>query len=142
MAGPPDAKTRTSLHDAIEWLRGKDGRHPVVVMGARMGGRDALALSGEPGVIGVVSWYGTPAATLPERHAPILAMFGGKDFGPTVEDARRLEAATRGAKVTVEVFPDAQHGFADPNNTWGGYDKKAAEASYFLAFKFLIDVRP
>ena len=54
-----------------------------------------------------------------------------------VDDARRFEAATRGTGTGVVIYPDAQHGFADPKNTWGGYDDKAARDSWTRAMAFL-----
>ena len=58
-------------------------------------------------------------------------------MGPSAEDARRFEAAARGTATQVHVYPDAQHGFADPQNSWGGYDEKSARDSWTRASAFL-----
>ncbi len=137
MTGPPSDGTLAGLREALDWLR----KHPdvrdghIVVLGARMGGRDALRLADEPGVVGVVSWYGVPPAQAPK--GPALAFFGGQDMGPSLADAQRFEAAARGTATEVHIYPEAQHGFADPQNPWGGYDAKAAADSWARATKFL-----
>jgi hypothetical protein len=100
-----------------------------------MGGRDALHLTDEPGVAAAVSWYGVPPRQA--GKGPALAFFGGKDMGPSLEEARRFEAAARGTATEVRVYPEAQHGFADPQNPWGGYDAAAAADSWTRALAFL-----
>jgi carboxymethylenebutenolidase len=137
MTGPPNERTRAGLRAAREWVSARSdvrGKR-VVLLGARMGGRDALSLADDPGVAAVVSWYGAPPAQAPKTAA--LAFFGGQDMGPSLDDARRFEAAARGTATEVHIYPDAQHGFADPGNPWGGYDAKAAEDSWARATAFL-----
>jgi dienelactone hydrolase len=136
LTAPADERTLAGLRSAIAWLRGRDEARRVLLVGARMGGRDAMALAGEPGVVGVVSWYGMPPAELTGPHAPILAFFGGKDRAPAVEDARRLEAMARGRDVRVTIYPEAQHGFAQSGPA---FDKKATISSWTLAYVFLDD---
>lgn len=137
MTGPPSGSTLAGLREARDWLRHRgdvrDGR--IVVLGARMGGRDALRLADDPGVVGVVSWYGVPPPQAPK--GPALAFFGGQDMGPSLADAGRFEEAARGTATEVRIYPEAQHGFADPQNPWGGYDAKAAEDSWARATAFL-----
>lgn len=138
MAGPPSAPTLAGLRAARDWLVARDdvrGRR-IAVVGARMGGRDALAFAGEKGVAGAVSWYGVPPAK-PADGSTALAFFGGQDMGPSLEDARRFEAAARGTATQVQIYPDAQHGFADPDNTWGGYDAGADRDAWTRATAFL-----
>jgi carboxymethylenebutenolidase len=137
MTGPPNAKTLAGLRASREWLLAREdvrgGR--IAVVGARMGGRDALAIADEPGVAAAVSWYGVSPPTAP--RVPALALFGGQDMGPSLADARRFEAAAKGTAAEVRIYPEAQHGFADPKNPWGGYDAKAAEDSWARAIAFL-----
>ncbi len=138
MTGPPSARTLAGLRAARDWLIARDdvrGRR-LAVVGARMGGRDALAFAGEKGVAGAVSWYGVPPAT-PAAGSTALAFFGGQDMGPSVDEARRFEAAARGSATEVRIYPEAQHGFADPNNSWGGYDEAADRDSWARATAFL-----
>jgi carboxymethylenebutenolidase len=137
MTGPPNDRTLGGLRAARDWLRARDDvrERRIAVLGARMGGRDALHLADEPGVAGVVSWYGVPPGQAPK--GPTLAFFGGQDMGPSAEDARRFESAAKGTATEVHIYPEAQHGFADPQNPWGGYDEKAAGDSWARASAFL-----
>jgi carboxymethylenebutenolidase len=137
MTGPPNARTLAGLRASRDWLVARDDVRAkrIAVLGARMGGRDALALADDAGVAGAVSWYGVPPALAPK--GPALAFFGGQDMGPSVEDARRFESAANGSATEVRIYPDAQHGFADPQNPWGGYDAKAADDSWTRAMAFL-----
>lgn len=136
MTGPPSERSLEGLRSACAWLLAREdvrgGR--IGVMGARMGGRDALHLAGEPGVVAAVSWYGVPPA---KPRGAALAFFGGRDMGPSLEEARRFEAAARGTATEVHIYPDAQHGFADPQNPWGGYDEEAARDAWTRATAFL-----
>ena len=140
MTGAPSEKSLAGLRGARRWLmERKDVRsRRIAVVGARMGGRDALYFAGEPDVAGVVSWYGTPPAK--PRGKAGLAFFGGQDMGPSPDDARRFAQAARGTSTEVHIYPDAQHGFADPNNTWGGYDEQVARDSWTRAMAFLATV--
>jgi carboxymethylenebutenolidase len=137
MTGPPGERVLAGLRAACAWLLAREDvrARRIAVVGARMGGRDALHLAGEPGVAAAVSWYGVPPSK--PGAAPALAFFGGQDMGPSIDDARRFEAAARGTATQVRVYPDAQHGFADPKNSWGGYDEKAARDSWARATAFL-----
>jgi carboxymethylenebutenolidase len=137
MAAPPSDRSLVGLRAARAWLLAREdarGRR-LAVVGARMGGRDALYLAGEPGVAAAVSWYGVPPSK--PGDTPALAFFGGQDMGPSIDDARRFEVAASGTQTAVRIYPDAQHGFADPKNPWGGYDEKAARDSWTRATAFL-----
>ena len=137
MTGAPSEKSLVGLRAARTWLLARPdvrGRR-IAGIGARMGGRDALHFAGEPDVAGAVSWYGMPPAK--PRGKAGLAFFGGQDMGPSPDDARRFAQAARGTSTEVHVYPDAQHGFADPKNPWGGYDEKAARDSWTRAMAFL-----
>jgi carboxymethylenebutenolidase len=137
MTSPPSARSLEGLRAARAWLVARNdvrGRR-LAVIGARMGGRDALHFADEPGVVAAVSWYGVPPATAP--RTPALAFFAGEDMGPSLADARRFEAAARGSSTEIHVYPDAQHGFADPQNSWGGYDENSARDAWRRALGFL-----
>ena len=137
MTGPPGERSLAGLRAARKWLLARNDVRggKIAVVGARMGGRDALHFAGEPDVAGAVSWYGAPPAR--PRGKAGLAFFGGQDMGPSLDDARRFEAAARGTATEVHVYPGAQHGFADPKNPWGGYDETAARDSWTRAAAFL-----
>lgn len=138
MTGAPSERSLAGLRAAGAWLVARDDvrKRGIGVIGARMGGRDALHLAGEPGVVAVVSWYGVPPAK-PLGGSAGLAFFGGHDMGPTLEEARRFEAAARGTATQVHIYREAQHGFADPQNPWGGYDEEAARDAWTRATAFL-----
>jgi carboxymethylenebutenolidase len=141
MSAPPDAAALAGLKAAREWLlarRDVDGGR-LAVMGARMGGRDAMALAGEKGVRAVVSWYGAPPAAARAKavKVPLLAFFGGQDMGPTPADAKAFEDAARGTGVQVHVYPEAMHGFAEKGNPWGGYHEPTARDAWQRALGFL-----
>jgi dienelactone hydrolase len=142
MTGAPDSRTLSGLRNALAWFVARDDvrGQRVAIVGARMGGRDALYLAADPGVAAVVSWYGVPP-TAPLGNAPAIAFFGGQDMGPSLADAERFQAAAKGTPTQVVVYPEAQHGFADPKNPWGGYDEKAAADSWAKAEALLRTLR-
>ena len=137
MTGAPTDRSRAGLKAARAWLLAREDVRGsrVAVVGARMGGRDALHMAGEKCVAGVVSWYGVPPAR--PRGKAGLAFFAGQDMGPSADQARGFAAAARGTGTEVKIYPDAQHGFADPHNTWNGYDAGAARDSWSRALAFL-----
>lgn len=138
MTAAPGAQSLAGLRAARDFqIAHKDvSRRRIAVIGARMGGRDAMFLAGDKGVVAAVSWYGAPPAK-PARRSPILAFFGGKDMGPTVDDARRFGKAAIGTNTDVRIYPNAQHGFADPDNSWGGYDEATAREAWSATTAFL-----
>ena len=140
MTAPPTERSLQGLRAARDWLLAHEdvSRRRIAVVGARMGGRDAMHLAGDKGVAAAVSWYGVPPAK-PARRAPILALFGGKDMGPTADDARRFAKSAIGTKTEVTIYPNAQHGFAEEGNSWGGYDETTAREAWTRASAFLAD---
>jgi carboxymethylenebutenolidase len=140
MTAPPSDRSLQGLRAARDWLIAHQDvkRRRIAVIGARMGGRDAMQLAGDKGVAAAISWYGAPLAK-PGRRAPILAFFGGKDMGPTVDDARRFAKAAAGTPTLVAIYPNAQHGFAEVGNAWGGYDETTASEAWTRATAFLED---
>lgn len=58
-------------------------------------------------------------------------------MGPTIDDARRFQAAAKGTATEVHIYTEAQHGFADAQNPWGGCDEKAARDSWTRAAALL-----
>jgi carboxymethylenebutenolidase len=59
-----------------------------------------------------------------------LGIFGGKDQGIAVEDVKKFEQALKkqGKKVEIVIYPDAGHGFQNPNNKDGYRRDNAADA--------------
>ena len=138
MIGAPSERSLQGLRAARDFLLAHQdvSRRRIAVIGARMGGRDAMQLAGDKGVAAAISWYGAPLAK-PGRRAPILAFFGGKDMGPTVDDARRFAKEAAGTSTRVTIYPNAQHGFAEEGNAWGGYDDTTAREAWTRASAFL-----
>jgi dienelactone hydrolase len=63
-------------------------------------------------------------------QAPILGNFGGQDRGIPPEDVKKFQQAMEklGKKIDVKIYPDAGHGFENPNNKTGYKPEDAADA--------------
>ncbi len=119
------------MRAAAAYVKGT-GRAPRVgVLGWCFGGGWALqtALAQPEHTDAAVVYYGQvelDRALLARLDAPLLGIFGGEDNGIPVESVRLMEATLRelGKDVTIQVYPGAYHGFANP--TGEGYDAEAA----------------
>ena len=92
---------------------------------------------------GCVMYYGRPeqdVEKLKTLNTDVLGIFGSKDTGITAESVKAFEENMKkaGEKVTVKMY-DAGHGFANPSNPMGAYNKEAADDAYKLALKYLKD---
>ncbi len=136
MRGVPDDRAQRDLLAATAYLRSLDLVNPkhVGVIGWCMGGGFAFNLAvADPKLKVAVINYGHLAsddATLKKIHASILGIFGGQDRGIPLEDVRKFESQMRALnkKVEINVFPDAGHGFENPNNKQGYQAEDAARA--------------
>ncbi len=115
---------------AVAYLR-KNGATSVGAVGYCFGGHWSLrtGLAGGKDVNAVVMYYGAPITDpkqLSRLKAPVLGLFGGKDTGIPVDSALAMERAVNkmGGKMSVTVYPQAAHAFANPTGT--AYDEKAA----------------
>jgi len=114
----------------------------VGTIGWCLGGRWSFrtALMFPAGVDAAVIYYGSVKADDAEvarLQMPVLGLFGGKDRVvplPMVE-AFRAQAARLGRDVTVQVYPGADHAFANPSGT--AYDAPAAEDAWARTTAFL-----
>ena len=123
-----------NLGQAISYLK-KAGATSVGSVGYCYGGHWSLrtGLVGGSKLDAVVMYYGAPItdpAQLARLKAPVLGLFAGKDTGIPLDSVRAMEAAMKkgGRKVTINVYENANHAFANP--TGQAYDKTAAEDAF------------
>ena len=136
MRGVPEDRAKRDLHAAIEFLRSQDNvkRDQLGVIGWCMGGGYALDVAlQEPTLKADVINYGhlaTDPESISKIHAPILGIFGAQDRGITPEDVKQFEQALKrqGKHVDIVIYPDAGHGFENPNNKDGYRAADAADA--------------
>jgi carboxymethylenebutenolidase len=136
MRGVPEDRANRDLLAASSYLRSQKnvdaGR--VGSIGWCMGGGYSLDLAlNDPQLKAAVINYGhlaTDEATLKKINAAILGIFGGQDRGIPVADVNKFEAQLKalGKMVEIQVFPDAGHGFENPNNKQGYRADDAAQA--------------
>ena len=122
--GLPEDRAARDLHAAVEFLQSQPNvrRDRIASIGWCMGGGYSLNVAlAEPTLTAAVINYGhlaTDPAAIQKLHAAILGNFGGKDQGIPPEDVGKFEAALRqaGKKADIKIYPDAGHGFENPNN--------------------------
>jgi carboxymethylenebutenolidase len=127
VAAQRDADRIGDLVAAADYL-GSQGCERVAVMGFCMGGMYALKASGTGRFDRAVSFYGMirvpadwkgpdqgePLDMIGGSNTPVLAIIGGRDPYTPPEDVELLRAV--GERITVVVYPDAEHGFVhDPS---------------------------
>ncbi|GAB1341765.1 dienelactone hydrolase family protein [Gemmatimonas sp.] len=119
---------------AVQYLR-SHGATSVGTVGYCFGGHWSLrtALAAGQGVNATVIYYGAPitdATQIAKLRSPVLGIFGGKDTGIPLDSVRAMEAQIKkaGKPVTIEVYANANHAFANP--TGQAYDKVAAEDAF------------
>lgn len=123
-----------NLAEAITYLK-KAGATSIGSVGYCYGGHWSLrtGLVGGANISAVVIYYGAPitnAKDLTRLKAPVLGLYGGKDASFPIDSIRAMEAAIKkaGRSVTITVYPNANHAFANP--TGQAYDKTAAEDAF------------
>jgi len=136
MRGLAEDRAGRDLRAAVAFLRAQPNlkKDRVGSIGWCMGGGYSLQTALlEPGLAATVINYGhlaTEPENLQKINAPILGIFGGQDRGIPVEDVKKFEAALQGMgkKVEIVIYPDAGHGFENPNNKTGYRADDAADA--------------
>ena len=99
-----------------------------------MGGGYSLNLAlNDPKLKAAVINYGhlaTDEAALKRTNAAILGIFGGQDRGILPADVNKFEVQLKalGKTTEIHIFPDAGHGFENPNNKQGYRAEDAAQA--------------
>ncbi|MHB8630310.1 MAG: dienelactone hydrolase family protein [Candidatus Limnocylindria bacterium] len=125
---------------SIAALRERTGATRVFVIGFCMGGRVAFnAAAEQPGLAGVVGFYGmprprdeqdddAPIAKVGRMTAPVLGLFGGADRASSAEDIATFAAALGDRKLAhhVVTYPGAPHSFFD--RAFAQYEKECADA--------------
>ncbi|WP_137294935.1 dienelactone hydrolase family protein [Nocardioides dongxiaopingii] len=121
-----DALRRTVPHDtaraiveaARDELLARTGRDAVAVVGASLGAGWAVELAeADPAhVDAVVLYYGAAEAEWSRLRARVLHHFGDRDEMDPLEYVEQMQQAMvdAGLDATLEVYPGAEHWFAEP----------------------------
>ena len=136
MRGLPEDRAKRDLKAAYAYLEGQPNvkKNRIGAIGWCMGGGYSLDVAlQEPGLAADVINYGhlaTDTDELKKIQAPILGSFGGQDYGIPPEDVKKFQAAMEklGKKIDVKIYPNAGHGFENPNNKSGYRAQEAADA--------------
>ncbi len=136
MRGVPEDRANRDLLAASAFLSAQKDVDPKRIgsIGWCMGGGYALNLAvADPKLKVAVINYGHLAAddaTLKKINADILGIFGGQDKGITPDDVHKFESQMKalGKPVDIHIFPDAGHGFENPNNKQAYRADDTAEA--------------
>jgi len=136
MRGLPEDRATRDLKAAYDFLAAQPNvkKERIGSIGWCMGGGYSLdAALAEPHLAATVINYGhlaTETEELKKIQAPILGLFGGQDRGITPEDVKKFQQAMEklGKKIEVKIYPDAGHGFENPNNKQGYRAEDAADA--------------
>ena len=134
--GLPHDRADRDLLAAADYLRSQKNVDPKRVgsIGWCMGGGYSLDLAlNDPKLKATVINYGhlaTDETSLRKIDAAILGIFGGQDKGIPVADVNNFESRLKalGKTADTHVFPDAGHGFENPNNKQAYRADDAAQA--------------
>ena len=114
------AVVESNLRQALDFV-GVAGAPKKAALGWGFGGSWALnaAMLFPQQVDAAVVFYGQVSndeEKLRAINAPVLGLFGARDRGITIETVREFEAAMQRLRkpLTLEVYPNAGHAFADP----------------------------
>lgn len=146
MRGVPEDRANRDLHAAVEFLKSQSNvkKDRIASIGWCMGGGYSLDVAlQEPTLTAAVINYGHLAVdpeSIKKIKASVLGLFGGQDRGIPVEDVKKFEQALKqqGNKVEIMIYPDAGHGFENPNNK-SGYRAEDAADAWKRTVKFLAD---
>jgi carboxymethylenebutenolidase len=136
MRGVPEDRAARDLHAAFEFLKSQPNvkKDRIGSIGWCMGGGYSLDVAlQEPTLAVAVINYGhlaSDAASLKKINASVLGIFGAQDRGIPVDDVKKFGQALdqQGNKVEIVIYPDAGHGFENPNNKAGYRADDAADA--------------
>jgi len=134
--GLPEDRAKRDLKAAVDFLKTQKNvkADRIGSIGWCMGGGYSLdAALEEPTLAATVINYGhlaTDSAALKQIHAAILGNFGGQDQGIPPADVKKIEEQLKslGKSADIKIYPDAGHGFQNPNNKNGYRAEDAADA--------------
>ncbi|MGA3212382.1 MAG: dienelactone hydrolase family protein [Terriglobales bacterium] len=136
MRGVPEDRAARDLLAAFDYLvaqKNVDGRR-IGDIGWCMGGGYAFDLAvSQSRLKAAVINYGhlaSDVSTVQGMNAAFLGIFGAQDKGIPEADVRRFQEQMKaaGKKVEIVIYPDAGHGFENPNNKDGYRPQDAADA--------------
>jgi carboxymethylenebutenolidase len=146
MRGVPDDRAARDLHAAFEFLKSQPNvkKDRIASIGWCMGGGYSfnVALQERTLTADVINYghLATDPESLKKIDASILGIFGGQDRGIPVEDVKKFEQSMKqmDKKVEIVIYPDAGHGFENPNNKTG-YRADDASDAWKRTVKFLAE---
>ncbi|OSZ67091.1 hypothetical protein CAP39_11670 [Sphingomonas sp. IBVSS1] len=111
---------------AVTWMAA--ARFPQLKAGGAWYGR----IKGDPGAEGR-KW---PLEIASELKAPVLGLYGALDKGIPVADVEAMQAALKGSKSQIILYPEADHGFlADYRPSYNAAAGQDAWAKLLAHFK-------
>lgn len=136
MRGVPEDRALRDLHAAVAFLQSLPNvkKDRIASIGWCMGGGYSLDVAlQEPTLAATVINYGhlaTDSAAIAKIHAAILGNFGAQDQGIPPGDVQKFETALKqaGKSADIKIYPDAGHGFQNPNNKTGYRPDDTADA--------------
>jgi carboxymethylenebutenolidase len=136
MRGVPEDRAKRDLHAAVGYLSSQQSvkKDRLGAIGWCMGGGYSLDVAlQEPTLRADVINYGhlaTDADSIARINASVLGLFGAQDHGIPVDDVKKFEQMLKqqGKKAEITIYPDAGHGFENPNNKDGYRAADAADA--------------
>jgi carboxymethylenebutenolidase len=142
--GVPEDRAKRDLHAAYGFLQlePKVRKDRMAAIGWCMGGGYSLDVAlQEASLTADVINYGhlvTDRESLKKIHAAVLGNFGGQDQGISPNDVKKFQQTLQqdGKNVDVKIYPDAGHGFENPNNK-GGYRAEDAADAWTRTVNFL-----
>lgn len=111
---------------AIDWLSGQGFVAPgrIAITGFCWGGAVTwMACAQLPQLKAGAAWYGRlrgeagaenrrwPIDIADDLKAPVLGLYGALDKGIPVADVEAMQAALKGSRSSIMLYPDADHGF-------------------------------
>jgi len=135
------ALASANIQQAVDFVADTAGAPAVAAMGWGLGGSWALnaAILAPDDLDAAVTFYGQvsdDADRLAAVSVPMLGFFAENDRGVAAADVRAFGdvMSSIGKDVEIVMYPDAGHGFANPDNR--NYDPELAEQSWQQTLEF------